>query len=576
MFILGINAYHGDASATIIEDGRLIAAVEEERFNRIKHSAGFPYRAVKFCLEEASIKPEEIDHIAISRNPNANLHRKILFALSKHPDFNAIKDRLVYRARIGDIKQELCRALEVDPSKIRAKIHYIEHHRAHCASSFLVSGFEQAAILSVDGSGDFLSTMLAEGVGNEIRVLGQVEFPHSLGILYTAVTQYLGFPKYGDEGKVMGLAPYGEPAYLDKFREIVRLKENGRFELDLDYFLHHRQGVTMTWEEPEPSLEPIYSPKFVAEFGPPRKPRSELTRHYKDMAASLQAILEEGVFHLLNYLYERTGQKNLCLAGGVAFNSVLNGKVLAMTPFEDLFIQPAAGDGGTSLGAAFYVYHTLLGKPRNFTMTHAYTGPEFSNGRIKNVLDDYGLKYEFYDDEEMAWLGAKIVAEGKILGWFQGRLEFGPRALGNRSIIADPRRNEMKDVLNSRIKHRESFRPFAPSILAEAVGDYFERTEPDPFMLRVYEIKKDKRPLIPAVTHVDNTGRLQTVHRETNPRYWQLIKEFEKLTGVPVVLNTSFNENEPIVCTPQEAVECFLRTKMDCLVMGNYLVSKSE
>ncbi len=574
MIILGINAYHGDSSACLIRDGEIVAAAEEERFRRIKHWAGFPSEAIKYCLKEANVSPEEIDHVGISRNPSAHLYKKVLFTLSKRPSFSLIKDRLANMARVRDPKTELSKALGINPAKLKAQFHNVEHHRAHMASAFFVSPFDEAAVLSIDGFGDFVSTMLGEGKDNSIKVLDYVEFPHSLGLFYTAVTQFLGFPKYGDEYKVMGLAAYGEPVYLDEFRKIVRLQKDGTFELNLDYFLHHSKGVEMTWDNEKPVIGRVYSDKFIEKFGSPRNPEEEITKKHEDMASSLQAMLEEAYFHILNNLYERTGKKVLCLAGGVAFNSVANGKIFDRTPFEEVYIQAAAGDAGGALGAAYYIYHQILGNPRKFVMTKAYWGPQYSNGQIEKVLKEYGLDYEAMEEEPLIKRTVEAIAQGKVVGWFQGRMEWGPRALGNRSILADPRRAEMRDVLNKRIKRREPFRPFAPSILLEAVGDYFEKTYPDPFMIKVYPIKKDKRDVIPAVTHVDGTGRLQTVAKEENPLYWKLIKAFGDLTGVPVVLNTSFNENEPIVCSPKEAVECFLRTKMDVLVLGNFFLER--
>ena len=459
---------------------------------------------------------------------------------------------------------------------MKAELHRVEHHRAHIASSFYVSGFEEAACLSVDGFGDFVSTMFAEGTGTKLDIFEHVEFPHSLGVFYTAATQYIGFHKYGDEYKVMGLASYGEPEYLSEFRKIVQLKNDGQFELDLDYFLHHSEGVDMTWYNCAPTMGMLYSDKFAERFGPPREPRAEITKRHENIAASLQAMLEEAVFHLLDYLYQKTKNKNLCMAGGVAFNCVANGKILENTPFQEIFIQPAAGDAGTAIGAAYYIYHSTLGEPRCFTMKDVFYGPGYSDKELAEALEKYELKYEVYDDEGIVRAAAKAAADGQVVGWFQGRSEFGPRALGNRSIVVDPRSMEMKDLINKRVKYREPFRPFCPSILAEAVGDYFEQTYPEPFMLKAYKVKEDKKEVIPAVTHVDGTGRLQSVQKDVNPKYWTLIKEFENLTGVPVVLNTSFNENEPIVNSPEEAIECFLRTKMDCLILGNYFVRKEE
>jgi carbamoyltransferase len=576
MYILGINAYHGDAAAAIICDGKLIAAVEEERFNRFKHSAGFPTHAIRYCLDAAGIKLEDLDHVGISRDPSAHLYKKILFAATRVASLarHQIKDRLGNAARVRDLKDELARVFGVSKKGLRARFHNVEHHRAHLASCFFVSPFERAALLSIDGFGDFISTMWAAGEGNSIQVLGQVEYPHSAGIVYTATTQFLGFPHYGDEGKIMGLAPYGQPRFINEFREIVRTEENGKFRLNLDYFRHHAEGVEMTWDEGSPVIGRVYSDEFAHLFGPPRAPGAALSDREHDIAASLQLRLEEVGFHVLNHLYEQTGLTDLGLAGGVAYNSVMNGKILRNTPFKRLFIQPAAGDSGTALGVCYQIYNGILKSERGDVMTGAYTGPEFSNDEIRAVLDHDDLVFENYNDAEITKRAAQDIAAGLVVGWFQGRMEFGPRALGNRSIVVDPRRAEMKEILNDRIKKREPFRPFAPSILEERVGDYFEQTHPAPTMLMVYQIREERRKEVPAVTHVDGSGRLQTVSRQVNERYYQLISDFAALTGVPVILNTSFNENEPIVCTPQEAIECFKKTKMDVLYLGNYAVRR--
>jgi carbamoyltransferase len=585
MVILGINAYHGDASAAIVVDGQLVAAAEEERFTRVKHCAGFPAHAVRYCLEAVGVKIGEVDHVAIPRRRGARLLRKAWYAL-RMPHLAA--DRLRAWGRFGDIRETLAAALDAEPASIRARFHFIEHHLAHIASAFFASPFERAAVLSLDGLGDFASGMWGLGEGNRIRVWGSVAFPHSLGLAYTAVTQHLGFWKYGDEYKVMGLAAYGEPEFLEAFRGMVRNGRGMGYELDLSYFSHHRDGASMTWTEGEPKLGRLFSPRFSEAFGPPRQAGEAVEPRHRNLAATLQTRLEETVFHQWKALYrlveDRTGQpaKALAYAGGVAFNCVANGRIFEETPFEDLYIQPAAGDAGLAVGAAFYVWHQILGQARSFEMKHAYWGPEFSDDEIgkavggrREELERHGCTVRRIEDgvELCRWTAERIAA-GRIVGWFQGRMEWGPRALGNRSIVVDPRRAEMKDILNRRIKHREPFRPFAPSILEEAVGEYFEQTYSSPFMLMTYRVKSDKRSLIPAPTHVDGTGRLQTVERDTNPLYWQLIKEFEKLTGVPVLLNTSFNENEPVVCTPREALHCFLRTKMDVLVMGKYVVEK--
>ncbi len=582
MNILGINAYHGNASAAIVCDGRLIAAVEEERFNRVKYAAGFPAQAIRYCLKEAGLTLSDIDHVAVPRNPYARLGTKLFYAL-RMPSF--ARERLKVLAKFTGIPEALAAAFDADPKKIGAKFHRIEHHQAHLASAFFVSPFEQAFLLSADGLGDFASTMWGTGAGNHMRIDGAVAFPHSLGLFYSAVTQYLGFLKFGDEYKVMGLAAYGRPEHLGAFRDILRFesRSNGNgFRLGLDYFSHHRSGPEMAWAEADKTPAPgkLFSDEMARRLGPMRAPEEALEDRHRNLACSLQARLEEVYLGMLRKPGERTGLKAVCLAGGVAFNCVANGKIFDHTSFEQVYVQPAAGDGGLAVGAAFYVWHQKLGKPRSFVMDHAYWGPGYSREEIRRAIDSSGLARDGYciaelAEEELTRRSAAIIADGKILGWFQGRAEWGPRALGNRSIVADPRCPEMKEILNRRIKHREIFRPFAPSILAEATSEYFEKSHPSPFMTLAYSVRPEKRGKIPAPTHVDGTGRLQTVTREANPRYYALISAFRDLTGVPVVLNTSFNDNEPIVCRPEEAIDCFRRTQMDALVLGGFLISRS-
>jgi carbamoyltransferase len=582
MNILGINAYHGNASAAIVCEGQLIAAVEEERFNRVKYAAGFPAQAIRYCLKEAGLTLAEIDHVAVPRDPYARLATKLFYA-ARMPSF--ARERVKVLAKFTGIPEALSAAFDGDPKKLTAKFHRVEHHQAHLASSFFVSPFERAALLSADGLGDFASTMWGAGSGNRMNIDGAVAFPHSLGLFYSGVTQYLGFPKFGDEYKVMGLAAYGEPEQMDAFREIVRFdaRSNGNgFRLGLDYFTHHRAGPEMSWAEADktPTLGRMFSDLMPKRLGPARAAEEPLEQRHRNLAASLQARLEEVYLGMLKKLAERTGLKAVCLAGGVAFNCVANGKIFDATPFEKVYVHPAAGDAGLAVGAAYYVWHQKLGKPRSFVMDHAYWGPGYSREEIRRAIDSNGiqqkgLRITELAEQELLRSTAAIIADGKILGWFQGRCEWGPRALGNRSIVADPRRPEMKEILNRRIKHRESFRPFAPSILAEATGDYFEKSHPSPFMTLAYPVRTKKRGTIPAPTHVDGTGRLQTVTREANPRYHALISAFRDLTGVPVVLNTSFNDNEPIVCRPEEAIDCFLRTQMEALVLGNFLITKS-
>ena len=581
MNILGINAYHGNASAAIVCDGQLIAAVEEERFNRVKYAAGFPVQAIRFCLKEAGLTLADIDHVGIPRNPYARLFTKLIYSL-RMPSF--ARQRAKVLATFTGIPEALAAAFDADPQKTKAKFHRVEHHQAHLASSFFVSPFDSAALLSADGLGDFASTMWGLGRGSCMNIQGSVAFPHSLGLFYSAVTQYLGFLKFGDEYKVMGLGAYGEPDRLEAFRDIVRFEQNSGangFRLGLDYFTHHLTGPEMSWAEADktPTLGKLFSPELARQLGPVRGPDEALEQRHRNLAASLQARLEEVYLGMLRKLAKATSMKSVCLAGGVAFNCVANGKIFDSTGFEQVYVHPAAGDGGLSVGAAFYVWNQILGKPRSFVMNHAYWGPGYSRDQVRHAIDSSALSRNGYSvaelpEPDLMRNTAQIIADGKILGWFQDRAEWGPRALGNRSIVADPRRPEMKEILNRRIKHREIFRPFAPSILAESTAEYFEKSHPSPFMTLAYSVRPEKRDKIPAPTHVDGTGRLQTVTREANPRYWQLIKAFENLTGVPVVLNTSFNDNEPIVCRPEEAIDCFLRTQMDALVLGDFLVTR--
>ena len=575
MNILGLNAYHGDASAALFVDGRLASAMEEERFTRLKHQAGFPALAVQHTLAQAGLSAGDLDHVAISRDPSAHLHRKVLYALSNGPRLAALRDRLRNVSKLRDVRTTLADAAAVEERALRAQVHQIEHHRAHIASAFFVSPFERAALLSIDGFGDFVSTMWGTGCGNKIAVDGWVEFPHSMGLLYTAITQYLGFPKYGDEFKVMGFAPYGEPEYLDRLRALVRPKGGDRFELDLSYFVHHSEGVSMTWDHGAPTIGDVFSGRLEEALGPRRRMGEPLEARHRNIAASLQALLEEVVLGLLRAIAQKTGLKDLCLAGGVALNCTMNGKILAETPFERIYIQPAAHDGGTTLGAGLYGKHQILGAPRGFVMDHTYWGLEYSREACRAALEADGLSYRELADEPLADEAAALVAAGNIVGWFQGRFEWGPRALGNRSIVCDPRSATMKDHLNQRIKHRESFRPFAPSVLEERAGEWFEQASASPFMLMTCRVQRDKQGRVPAITHVDGTARQQTVSRTTNPKYWSLIHAFERRTGVPVILNTSFNENEPVVNTPEEAVACFLRNAMDVLALGPFLVEKN-
>ncbi|MBV9743836.1 MAG: carbamoyltransferase [Acidobacteriia bacterium] len=569
--ILGLNAYHGDSSAALLVNGELVMAVEEERFNRIKHWAGLPVLAAKACIDYAG--GGAVDHVAISRDPRAHFLKKVARVASRPSSWLHAAGRAANSAKIANSKQELISAGL--PGIGPAEFHMVEHHRAHMASAFFASPFEEAAVVSVDGFGDFSSVMWGTGQGNQFEVMGCTQFPHSLGLFYTAFTQFLGFPKYGDEYKMMGLSAYGEPRYVADVRDVVRI-EDDQIRLNLDYFRHHTEGVEMTWAGGEPALGSVYSSRFLEKFGEARQPRTEIAQRHMDLAASAQAVLEEIYFNLMRYVQKKTAKTAVCLAGGVALNCVANGMLFDKTDFRDVYVQPAAHDAGTSIGAALYVAHQVLKQPRNYQMRHVYYGTEYSAAKIRAVLEEAGVEYHSLTEDELLSRTAQEIADGQIVGWYQGRMEFGPRALGNRSILADPRRPEMKDILNSRIKYREPFRPFCPSILAEAMGEYFETSYSSPFMVMAYKIKPHQRERIPAVTHQDGTGRLQTVEPDVNPRYWKLIRKFGDISGVPVLLNTSFNENEPIVDTPQQALDCFLRTQMDVLALGPYLLLKTE
>lgn len=572
MYILGINAYHGDSSACILKNGEVIAASEEERFRRIKHWAGFPSEAIKFCLGEAGIDITQVDYITISRDPSANIHKKVLHAAKNLISIKTLKSRLANTKKVASVKAELSTVFNVPEEKINAEVKNIEHHRSHLASAFFASPFDESAILSIDGFGDFTSTMTATGKGKKITVLDTVIYPHSAGIFYTSLTQYLGFPHYGDEYKVMGLAPYGEPKYVDELRKILIFKDNGLFELNTKYFTHADVGVQMSWENGDPHIDSIFSKELENLLGPARKKGEELTQKHKDIATSVQRITEELIFHILNHLQKKTGMENICIAGGVAQNSVANGKILEKTTFKNVYIPSAGHDAGTALGSALWLYNQILEKDRLPAIYNAYTGAKSSNDEVEAYLKSQQIEYTKYNDNELLEVVSNALVDGKVIGWFQGRAEFGPRALGHRSIIVDPRRTDAKELLNSKIKRRESFRPFAPSILEEYVSEYFEKTDKVPFMEKVYPIKKEKHAEIPAVTHVDGTGRLQTV--EKGDRYYDLIEKFRQKTGTPILLNTSFNENEPIVNTPKEALDCYLRTEMDMLVMENCVISR--
>lgn len=574
MNILGLNAYHAEASAALLVDGRLVAAAEEERFVRIKHVTGFPTESVRFCIEAGGVRPEDIDIIAVAGNPWAHWPQRLLAALRLGAGKEGFQARLARRFRMQSMRHAVAAALGVDPKRLQARCHFIEHHRAHLASSFFASGMDEAAVLSLDGLGDFVSAMWGIGRDRRLDIHGMVLFPHSLGFLYTAVTQYLGFLQWGDEYKVMGLAAHGQPAYLTQMRELVQLVNGLQYRLNPSEFSAFHTWVPMQWDSGAPTLGLLFTDALERRLGPRRHPEEPLVCRHADIAASLQAVLEEVVLTMLRRLYERTRMPHLCLAGGIALNCVLNGKITRATPFRRVFVQPAAYDAGNALGAALYVEHQTLQCPRRFTMDHVYWGPAFSDEAIARALQAHGLLAKPLASAPLVEEVAQRLATGKIVGWFQGAMEFGPRALGHRSLLADPRDPTMKQRVNERVKRREGFRPFAPSLPREIFAEYFDEAAPDPFMVMAYPVVVAQRDRIPAVLHVDGTGRPQAVDRATNPLYWELLQAFGRKTGAPVLLNTSFNEQEPIVCRPEEAIACFLRNEIDALVLGPFLVDR--
>ncbi len=580
MYILGINAYHADSSACIVHNGKLIFAIEEERLKRVKHWAGFPTLSIKSCLKICNIKLSDINYICINRDPKVNLFKKIFHILKYKPSISLIFDRLKKRINYRSINDEIKNQFPED--KFDGKIINVEHHNAHLASSFYLSPFDKSCIISVDGFGDFTSTAWGFGNGLDFKVDDRIFFPHSLGILYQSITQFLGFKDYGDEYKVMGLAPYGKPTFTNKLKELLILNSNGKYRLNLKYFKFHKENINYRWYNGDVYLDDLYTKELVKLLGPERLKEGKIEEFHKDIAHSLQNLYEEAFFNILNNLYKKYKNENICISGGCGMNSVANGKIKDFTPFKNIFVQPAAGDAGGAIGSSYYLWHKILNKNSRFQMKHSYYGNSFDNNYVDKLLKENKKKLNFenckikYFDlfEDLNDLVANHISDGKVVGWFQDKMEWGPRALGNRSILADPRKSNMKDILNIKIKKRESFRPFAPSIMREHVKDWFETDDEVPFMMKVYQIQKKKRSVIPAVTHVDGSGRLQTVNEETNKKYYNLIKKFYEITKVPLILNTSFNENEPITNTPEEALDCFLRTKMDILVLQNYVIER--
>ncbi len=576
MLILGLNMFHADASAAIVVDGEVKFAIAEERLNRHKHFGGFPALAIKACLDAVGATISDVEHVAVGQDSDANLAKKVQYALSnpaKILNFIRLRQR---KQAMRDVRSLVAKALDADSTSLRFQEHHLEHHIAHIASAYYCSPWEKAAGFSYDGSGDFVSTMTARCEGNEIQVLDRVFLPHSLGSFYTMICEFIGYTKYGDEGKVMGLAPYGKDTFCSQIEKIVTPKDGG-LQLNLSYFkpLGSNQGMQVL-PDGTVRLARHFSERMERLFGEPRKPHSEIRQRDMDLAFAMQHRFEQIFFHLLNRLHARVPVGDLAMAGGCALNSVANGKLFDATPFRQTYIQPAAGDEGLAIGAALHTYHSVLKQPRQVELKNAYLGPDFSDSRIQSSLQSAGLEYRKLERAVLLDSVAEQIAAGNVVGWFQGRMEWGPRALGNRSIVAHPGLPNMKDVLNARIKHREWFRPFAPSILADFQHEYFEHDHPSPFMLHVYKIRPDKRQALCAVNHVDDTGRLQTVTREENPLYYDLISAFHRKTGIPVILNTSFNENEPIVCTPEEAIDCFQRTRMDVLAIGSFVVTKPQ
>jgi carbamoyltransferase len=590
MNILGVSCYFHDAAAALVQDGVLLAAAEEERFTRKKHDFEFPQQAIDFCLRTAGITTADLDHVVFFEKPFVKFERLLLSSLQSFPRSHRVfREAMV--TWLGDklwVKHLLQSRLKVPAERIL----FSEHHLSHAASAFYCSPFDEAAILTIDGVGEWTTASLGVGRGAQLTLLKEIRFPHSLGLLYSAFTAFLGFEVNEGEYKVMGMAPFGTPRYVDKVWKLIRQSADGSFELDMSYFSFHH------------SADQTFNAKFVELFGAPRDPRmnfftevsgypsyfgarpqnfdaqARLNQHYADIAASIQRVTEEVMLALARAAHRETGLTKLCLAGGCALNSVANGRILRETPFEQLYVHPAAGDGGAAVGAALYGYHALLGKPRGFVMEHAAWGEAHGPDVTGRFLREHGIPFERFDDEDRL-LGRVVenLAAGHVVGWSQGRFEWGPRALGQRSILADPRRADMKDIVNTKIKFREPFRPFAPSVLAERASQYFALPEaaqhyPARFMLYVVDVKPEHHATLPAITHVDGTGRLQTVSAAANPRYHALIAAFCDLTGVPMVLNTSFNENEPVVCTPAEALDCFLRTRMDRLVLGSHVIRR--
>lgn len=552
--VLGVNCFSHDTSACLLVDGAVVAIGEQERFDRDQHTKHFPHLAIAYCLEQAGLGVDQLDAVAFAHDAKVDFARGAADAVAR-----AAPKRLAAQA-YTDARLVLKERTFRNTWGYKGRVFHVGHHKAHAASAFFSSPFDRSAVLTLDRGGDFLSTTMAIGEGNQLSELGMVRNPHSLGEIYTAFTWLLGFRPNADEGKLMGLAPYGRDVLAKDIRDLVHLSADGGFKVNLRWFRYQREGGP-------------FSRRGLARFGPARVPESEITQRHQDLAYAAQDLIEEAGLHVARALQQATGMRRLCLAGGVALNSVMNARLLAEAGFDEMFVQPAASDAGNALGAASWVWHHELGRSRSWSMEHPFWGPSWTEKQSAAALTARGLELCRVADPEAE--AARRISDGKVVGWFSGRAEIGPRALGNRSILADPRRAEMKDVVNERIKRREGFRPFAPSVLDERGAEYFERYTHNPFMLLVLPVRPDKRSVIPAVTHVDGTGRMQSVSADFNPSYHRLIWEFERLTGVPVVLNTSFNlRGEPMVNRPEEAVEDFLRSEMDALFLGELLTEK--
>lgn len=574
--ILGINAFHAGAAAALLVDGQPVAAMPEERLNRVKYFAGFPKLAIQRCLDMAGLDYSDIDAVSVGRNPSANLGAKVGFTLRNLQSLPGLLKIRNSRDDLDDFKALISSECEVDPAKLRFEEHKVEHHLAHTASAYFMSDYERSAGFTLDGSGDFVTCLMSRCEGSEITPLHRINVPHSMGSLYMMICEFIGYKRYGDEGKVMGLAPLGKDSYHDTFEKMLRLTDNG-FELNLDYFMPFsaNQGTEIT-DKGEMIVHRHYSDRMIELFGEPREPHSDYAERDLDLAFGVQRVFEKGFMHLLNQLHERVPTERISMAGGCTLNSVANGKLFDETPFTQTCIQPAAGDDGLALGSALYVSNSVLKEGKRWVMRDSFLGPSYEEDNIRRALESAGARFRRLERDELLEDISQCIADAKVVGWFQGRMEWGPRALGNRSILAHPGLPDMKDILNARIKHRESFRPFAPSVLAERQSELFEHTHPSPFMLHVYKIRPEWRERLCTVNHVDNTGRLQSIARDENPIYYDLIKAFAAKTGIPVILNTSFNENEPIVCEPAEAIDCYQRTKMDVLAIGPFVCKKTD